>query len=96
MKDIVIIKNSNTLLNNDIYFPDISEIESGELILNNSTNKETLFFKNDSNNIVLFRSKQYTLDKINASKPTVTVSKTAPDNPKEGDFWIEPMSQIPM
>ena len=34
MKDIVIIKNSNTLLNNDVYFPDINEIENGELVLN--------------------------------------------------------------
>lgn len=95
MKDIVIIKNSNTLLNNDVYFPDINEIENGELLLNNSVGKETLFIKNDADNIILFRSKQYTLDKINASIPTITVSDTAPNKPKEGDFWIEPMPPIP-
>lgn len=95
MKDIVIIKNSNTLLNNDVYFPDINEIESGELVLNNSTGKETLFVKNDVDDIVPFRSKQYTLDKINTSIPTITISETAPDKPKEGDFWIEPIPPIP-
>lgn len=95
MKDIVIIKNSNTLLNNDVYFPDINEIESGELVLNNSTGKETLFVKNDADDIVPFRSKQYTLDKINTSIPTITISETAPDKPKEGDFWIEPIPPIP-
>lgn len=95
MKDIVIIKNSNTLLNNDVYFPDINEIENGELVLNNSTGKETLFVKNDADDVVLFRSKQYTLDKINASIPTITISETAPDKPKEGDFWIEPIPPIP-
>lgn len=95
MKDIVIIKNSNTLLNNDVYFPDINEIESGELVLNNSTGKETLFVKNDADDVVPFRSKQYTLDKINASIPTITISETAPDKPKEGDFWIEPIPPIP-
>lgn len=95
MKDIVIIKNSNTLLNNDVYFPDINEIENGELVLNNSTGKETLFVKNDADDIVLFRSKQYTLDKINTSIPTITISETAPDKPKEGDFWIEPIPPIP-
>lgn len=96
MKDIVIIKNSNTLLNNDVYFPDINEIENGELVLNNSTGKETLFVKNDADDIVPFRSKQYTLDKINVSIPTITISETAPDKPKEGDFWIEPMPPIPL
>lgn len=95
MKDIVIIKNSNTLLNNDVYFPDINEIENGELVLNNSTGKETLFIKNDADDIVPFRSKQYTLDKINTSIPTITISETAPDKPKEGDFWIEPIPPIP-
>lgn len=95
MKDIVIIKNSNTLLNNDVYFPDINEIENGELVLNNSTGKETLFVKNDADDIVPFRSKQYTLDKINASIPTVTISETAPDKPKDGDFWIEPIPSMP-
>lgn len=95
MKDIVIIKNSNTLLNNDVYFPDINEIENGELVLNNSTGKETLFVKNDADDIVPFRSKQYTLDKINVSIPTITISETAPDKPKEGDFWIEPIPPIP-
>lgn len=96
MKDIVIIKNSNTLLNNDVYFPDINEIENGELLLNNSADKETLFIKNDKNEIILFRSKSYTLDKINALIPTITISETAPDKPKEGDFWIEPMPPIPL
>lgn len=95
MKDIVIIKNSNALLNNDVYFPDINEIENGELVLNNSTGKETLFVKNDADDIVPFRSKQYTLDKINTLIPTITVSETAPNKPKEGDFWIEPMPPIP-
>lgn len=95
MKDIVIIKNSNTLLNNDVYFPDINEIENGELVLNNSTGKETLFVKNDADDIVPFRSKQYTLDKINTSIPTIIISETAPDKPKEGDFWIEPIPPIP-
>lgn len=95
MKDIVIIKNSNTLLGNDIYFPDISKIDNGELILNNSADKEALFIKNDNNVIIPFRSKAYTLNKINSVKPTITYSETAPIKPKQGDIWIEPIPPIP-
>lgn len=96
MKDIIIIKNSNTLLNNDVYFPDSNDVEYGELILNNSANKETLFIKNDSNAIIPFRSKSYTLEKIDSTKPTVTVSETMPVNAKEGDFWVEPIPPVPL
>lgn len=90
MEDIVIIKNSNTLLNNDVYFPNVNDIENGELVLNNSADKETLFIKNDNNIIIPFRSKTYTLNKINSSATNVIVSNTEPINAKNGDIWIEP------
>lgn len=98
MKDILIIKNSNTLLNNDIYFPDKDNIDYGELILNNSADKEALFIKNDKDEIIPFRSKAYTLDKINSNIPKVTISETAPpfEEAKEGDIWIEPIPPIPL
>lgn len=91
MNDRVFIKNSNTLIGNDIYFPSVDEVDYGELLLNYHTDRETLFIKNDTDKFVSFKSKKHTLNTINDKVPVVTVSETAPERPKEGDIWIEPI-----
>lgn len=90
MSDKVILKNSNTLLEEDIYFPPKEQIENGELVLNYSTGKEALFIKNDSDEVIPFRSKTYNIDKINQSIPHINYSKDMPGMANEGDFWIIP------
>lgn len=96
MNDKVILKNSNTLLEDDVFFPDKEIIDYGELFLNYSSDKEALFIKNDSNEVISIRSKKYNIDKINKSLPEITYSNNVPEKAKEGDIWIIPIDSSPL